>query len=90
MESSNLIQLLDKWIKDLEMNKVPQTLADMQGVISMLKQAEWKKKGKLFEPLHIEQLLDENKLASTPKLEMFETRNKINEIIKYLNDRYSH
>ena len=89
MENQNVIQLLDKWIKNLDMNMTPQVLSDMKATLDIIKATERKKKGKLFLTLVVPQA-DPNEQFNVDATHVIENRRKINEIVNFLNERYNH
>ena len=60
----------------------------MRATLSTIKIAEYKKKGKLFLPLNVPQFVPNDTRAHSDLI--LESHNKINEIIAFLNDRYTH
>ena len=84
-----MIQLLDKIKKKLELDMIPQAIEEIGAILLTLEVQESKKKGKIFIPIHIPQTTEterENPLL----MRDFEMANKINEIINWLNTRFSY
>lgn len=81
MEDENVIQLLDKYKKMVEAEKYPQLLKSLAGEIEIFKINIAKRKGKLFLELITSQY-------SNPDTK--ETALKVNEVIRFLNNRFTH
>lgn len=81
MEDENVIQLLDKYKKMVEAEKYPQLLKSLAGEIEIFKINIAKRKGKLF----LELITSE---YSDPHTK--ETALKVNEVIRFLNNRFTH
>ncbi|KKN76223.1 hypothetical protein LCGC14_0372490 [marine sediment metagenome] len=87
MNDSNIVIFLDKIKKNLEMNKVPQTIADIDTLLILLQRDLLKKKGKQIIPITIPPTTETEK-ANPIFLREFELANKLNEIIFFLNERF--
>lgn len=85
MEDQNVVILLDKFKKLLELGNVPKVITEMDTVILMLEKQLLKSKGSRFQSLHVPDVDS----ISHPDAEFHtDTRRKINEIIKFLNERF--
>ena len=85
MEDQNIIIFLDKIKKLIELGNTPKAVIDMDALIIELEHKLRKQNGKVIKPLHIP-LVDE---ISKPKQFSADNRKKINEIIRFINMRYS-
>jgi len=87
MEDQNIIILLDKIKKLLELGNKPKAILEIETTIIMLERKLAKEKGSRFTSLHIEQELPGVELSEHGKFTEM-NRQKINEIIRFLNERF--
>lgn len=85
MEDQNIIIFLDKIKKLIELGNTPKAVIDMDALIIKLEHKLRKQNGKVINPLSIP-LVDE---ISKTKQFSADNRKKINEIIRFINMRYS-
>jgi len=88
MEDSNVIIFIDKVKKLIELGNKPKAITDIELLELELNRAISKKKGKLFTLITVPPPTDTEK-ANPIFLREFELANKINEIITFLNGRFS-
>ena len=86
MEDQNIIIFLDKIKKLLELGNKPKAIAEIEVIMVILQNKIAKKNGKLFRLITIPQQTE----ATDSTLRDFELAHKVNEIITFLNERYSH
>lgn len=82
MEDQNIIQILDKVKKNLERGVVPLAISEIDATMTLIERKIALSKGKRFLDLHIPQEMPNS------TNELSETRQKINEIIRFLNERF--
>lgn len=88
MDDNNVIIFMDKIKKLLEQGNKPKAILELDTLILTLERFAAKKKGKLFLPIVIPQPTETEK-ANPIFLRDFELANKINEIIFFLNGRFT-
>lgn len=89
MEDMNILQILNKIKKNLERGAIPIAVSEIEATITMLERKIVVAKGKRFADLHIEQDVANASLrGDKPISPEQETRYKINEIIRFLNERF--
>jgi len=87
MEDQNVVLFLDKIKKNLEMNKVPQTITDIEILETVLMKAISKNKGNQIIPITIPEPTETEK-ANPIFLREFELAGKVNEVIHFINNRF--
>jgi len=87
MEDINVIQLLDKIKKNIERGAKPIAISEIDAAITVLERKIALSKGKRFESIHIHQTLPDQ-LESQTETDILETRQKLNEITRFLNERF--
>jgi len=86
MEDTNLIQILDKIKKNLERGAVPIAINEIEATMTMIERKIALAKGKRFADLHIPQDLS---VTPNPLIKNdTEIKHKVNEIIRFLNERF--
>lgn len=89
MDDFNTIQILDKIKKNLERGAVPIAITEIDATISLLERKIALGKGKRFADLHIEQdVINASVRGDKPTSPEQETRYKVNEIVRFLNERF--
>jgi hypothetical protein len=88
MEDTNIIQILDKIKKNLERGAVPIAINEIEATITMIERKIALAKGKRFLDLHIPQELPTGTVGLQPQNELSEIKYKINEIVRFLNERF--
>jgi hypothetical protein len=87
MDDRNIIELLDKVRKNIERGAGPIAVQDINATISLLETKIAKNRGKRFEECHIKQPLPNQKLSEM-ELDIIDTRQKLNQLIRFFNERY--
>ena len=90
MDDMNTLQILDKIKKNIERGAVPIAMIEIESTMTMIDRKINLAKGKRFDELHIQQdlplMISETSMAT--QKELTETRQKCNEIIRFLNERF--
>lgn len=89
MEDTNIIMFMDKIHKLIELGNKPKALTEIEVLMEMLQKQINNKKGKIIIPITIPQPT-ETERANPIFLREFELAGKVNEIIKIINERWSH
>lgn len=85
MDDYNVIQVLDKIKKEIERGAIPLAVSEIDSTVLLLDRKIAKGNGKRFSELHIPQ----NSTNKTGvEMELEEMRQKTNEVIRYLNERF--
>ncbi len=85
MEDQNVVIILDKIKKLIELGNTPKAVSEIQTIITQLEHHIRKKKGKIITPLPIVS----SKEISHSKQFALDNRKKINEIITFMNKRFA-
>lgn len=89
MEDINILQILDKVKKNLERGAVPVAISEIDATITLLNRKIALGKGFRFAELHITQdTVNASVRGDKPISQEDETRYKVNEIIRFLNERF--
>ena len=88
MQNENVIQILDKVSKLLQLGNIPAAKREIEGTLEILQRDLNKKNGKIFQEIHIPQMTETE--FKNPLLQRdFEISQKVNEIIFFLNHRFA-
>lgn len=88
MQNENVIQLLDKVSKLLDLGNIPKAKEEVHGTLEILMRECSRKDGKIFQEIHIPQMSDTE--MKNPILQRyFEVAQKTNEVIHFLNHRFA-
>ena len=89
MDDYNVIQVLDKIKKNIDRNAIPLAVGEIETTMIMLERKISLTKGKRFADIHIEQdMVSASIKGDRPLSPEQEMRYKINEIIRFLNERF--
>lgn len=88
MENENVLQMLDKFCKLLELGNVPKVIDEMKTTILMLDRELQKKNGKVILPVVIPQLFGTQLKENITREELIQVQQKQNEIINFINHRF--
>lgn len=88
MEDTNVVIFIDKVKKLIELGNKPKAIIEIEALEYLLNREISKKKGKLFTPITIPPPTDTEK-ANPIFMREFELAHKINEIVTFLNGRFS-
>lgn len=88
MQNENVIQVLDKVSKLLQLGNSAAALKEVDGALEILVRECAKKDGKLFQELTLPQY-SEQELKDPVNLMRLQYGNKLNEIIHFLNHRFA-
>lgn len=88
LQNENVIQILDKVSKLLDLGNIPLAKKEIIGTLEILTRECNRKEGKIFQEIHIPQMTETE--FKNPVLQRdFEISQKVNEIINFLNNRFS-
>lgn len=88
MEIYNVVQVLDTVLKSIQLGNIPKATQEIESVLHILNMETAKRQGKLFQPIHIPQMT-ETELKNPLLQRDFELANKLNEVIMFLNKRFT-
>jgi len=88
LDDSNVIILLDKIKKLLELGNKPKAIIELDAVILTLERNIFKKKGRRFQLIAIP-VMTKTEESNPMLVRDFELSHKINEILVFLNERYT-